>query len=72
MPNKDISYLLAKLEELHEDVRELKLHVDTLRQEQSGRKAVVRFLLAAMGIVGATVGWLVDNVISMAKHINFN
>jgi len=68
---ENLNYLIAKLEEVHEDVRELKQHVDELRQEAAGRRAVSRFTLAAMSIIGATVGWLVDNVLSLAKGGHF-
>lgn len=62
-------YLTAKLEAIHEDVRQLKLYVDGLRQESTGRKAVSRFIVAAIAIIGTTVGWLVDNAVSMAQQI---
>lgn len=68
----DINYLTAKLEEIHEDVKVLQGHVDELRQEYHGRKAISKFMFGALGIIGATVGWLVDNVLSLAKHVDFN
>ena len=68
---QDINYLVAKLEEIHEDVKQLQIHVDELRQEASGRRAIQRFMLATMGIIGATLGWLIDNIISMGRGGHF-
>ena len=68
---QDINYLVAKLEEIHEDVKQLQDHVDELRQEASGRRAIQRFMLATMGIIGATLGWLIDNIISMGRGGHF-
>lgn len=67
----NIDYLSAKLESIHEDVRLLATQVDELRQEQAGRKAVQRFTFAVLGVIGATLGWLIDNALSMAKNIKF-
>lgn len=67
----DINYITAKLEEIHAAVVKLQTHVDELRQESAGRKAVQRFTLGALGIIGATLGWLIDNVISLAKGGSF-
>ena len=55
----DINYLVAKLEEIHSDVKQLQIHVDELRQESSGRKAVQRLLLVAAGGLGAVMGWVI-------------
>lgn len=63
----DVNYLTAKLEEIHDDVKQLQIHVDDLRQEAAGKRAVSRFMIAALGIIGATVGWLVDNIVSLTK-----
>lgn len=62
-------YILAKLEEIHADVIDLKTHVDNLRQESAGKRAVSKFVISALAIIGATVGWLVDNAVSVAQHI---
>lgn len=58
----DLNYLTAKLEAIHEDVKQLQIHVDELRQEAAGRKAVQRFLLASMSAMGVVVGWLVNTI----------
>jgi len=58
----DINYLAAKLEEIHDDVLLLKVHVDILRQESAGRKAVQKFILGSMGCFGVVLGWLVTYV----------
>lgn len=60
-------YLLAKLEEIHEDVKQLQTHVDELRQESAGRRAVHKFMLTSLGIIGAAVGWLTTHVLSGLK-----
>lgn len=65
----ELSYLQAKLEAIHEDVRLLKQQVDDLRTEQHGRKAVNKFVIAILAVMGTTVGWLVDNAVSVASHI---
>lgn len=69
--NRDIHYLTAKLEEIHDDVKELRAHVDILRQEAAGKRAVSKALVVALGLIGATVGWLVDNAVTVAQHIKF-
>ena len=60
----EISYIVAKLENIHEDVNKLKDRVDNLRQAEAGRKAVTKFIVGSLGILGALVGWL-------AKQIHF-
>ena len=65
----NIHYMLAKLEEIHEDVSLLKKQVDELRNVEAGKKAVSRFVIGALAIIGATVGWLVDNAITVAQHL---
>lgn len=65
----DVNYLAAKLELIHEDVKQLQTHVDRLRQESTSRRAVGRVLLIALTVMGATVGWLVDNALSVANKI---
>lgn len=65
----DISYLQAKLEDIHADVKLLKEHVDLLRTEHHGRKAVTKFVIACLAVLGTTVGWLVDNAIAVAAKV---
>lgn len=67
----DVNYLLAKLEEIHEDVKQLQIHVDQLRQESAGRKAINRFLLATMGVMGATLGWVINNIVALGRGGHF-
>ena len=69
--DKNIHYMLAKLEAIHEDVSLLKKQVDELRHVETGKKAVSRFVIGALAIIGATVGWLVDNAITVAQHIEY-
>ena len=66
-----LDYKAAKIEHLHDEVTKLVQQVDELRQEQAGRKAVQRFTFAVLGVIGATLGWLIDNALSMAKNIKF-
>lgn len=66
---QDISYIIAKLETIHTDVSLLKLQVDALRQQESAKKAVSKFVIGALAILGATTGWLIDNAIAVAQHI---
>jgi len=65
----DINYLQAKLEAIHEDVKLLKTQVDELRTEYHGRRAVNRFVIACIAVLGTTVGWLVDNALAVAGKI---
>lgn len=65
----DVTYIRAKLEAIHEDVSLLKTQVDDLRQTEAGKKAVSKFVVAALAILGTTVGWLVDNAVTVAQHI---
>jgi hypothetical protein len=65
----DINYIIAKLETIHEDIVTLKQQVDTLRERETSRRAVSKFIIGAVAIIGATVGWLVDNAITVAQHI---
>lgn len=67
----NIHYMLAKLEAIHEDVSLLKKQVDELRHVETGKKAVSRFVIGALAIIGATVGWLVDNAITVAQHLEY-
>jgi hypothetical protein len=55
-------YVMAKLEEIHEDVGQLKQHVDELRQEAAERRVMWRVLLAAAGALGAVASWLLTKV----------
>lgn len=65
----DINYIIAKLETIHEEIVILKQQVDTLRLRETSRSAVSKFVIGAVAIIGATVGWLVDNAITVAQHI---
>ena len=65
----ELSYLQAKLEAIHEDVKLLKQQVDDLRAEQHGRKAINKFVIAVLAVMGTTMGWLVDNAVTVANHI---
>lgn len=67
---RNTEYLQAKLEEIHEDVRILQKHVDELRQEAAGRKAVNRFVLTSLGVIGAVVGWLTNHVLYLIKGVH--
>lgn len=65
----NISYIIAKLETIHEDVSLLKTQVDDLRHIDTGKKAGLKIILGALAILGATVGWLVDHAAVVAHHI---
>jgi hypothetical protein len=65
----NVSYLLAKLEEIHEDVKELRAHVDDLRQDYAGRKMATKVILVAVSMLGATVAWLVDHSVMVASQL---
>lgn len=67
-----IAYLQAKLEQIHEDVKQLRAHVDSLRQEAAGRSAVSKFVIVALMTIGATVGWLVDNAVTVSQKIEIS
>ncbi|MBA4259165.1 MAG: hypothetical protein C0446_08370 [Chitinophaga sp.] len=60
-----IDYLAAKLEEIHNDVKELKGQVDELRQVEAGRKATQRFLAASISILGGVITWIASVVIGL-------
>lgn len=64
----DVNYLAAKLEEIHADVRQLQGHVDDLRQEAAGRKATHRFIFSALGIIGATMGWIMNALLKVGGN----
>lgn len=66
----NVNYLLAKLEEIHEDVKELRVHVDHLREDYAGRKMATKVVLGAISILGATVAWLVDHSVTIATQLN--
>lgn len=59
----ELIYFISRVETLLEEVKVLKSYVDELRQESSRRKGIHGFILATLGIIGAVVGWLVDNAI---------
>ena len=62
----DVNYLAAKLEEIHEDVRQLQEHVDALRQESAGRKAVTKVLMGSVAVLGSVVGWLTTHIVRIS------
>lgn len=68
MENKSLLYLQAKLEEIHADVKQLKEYVDTLRHESTSRKAVHGFIVSALGILGASVAWLLTHASKIISH----
>ena len=55
-------YIVAKLEEIHDDVQELKTHVDLLRQESAERRIMWKVLLGAAGTLGALTSWLLSKL----------
>lgn len=55
----DVHYLTAKLEEIHLDVKQLQEHVDILRQESTGRKALTKVLLGGMSVLSVVLGWVI-------------
>jgi hypothetical protein len=59
----DIGYVLGKLEEIHSDVKELKIQVDVLRQESAARKAVTKFIVGALSVGGAVLGWVLTHIL---------
>lgn len=61
----DINYLSAKLEEIHADVKLLQDHVDKLRLESAGKKAVQRFLLTSVGMLSGVVVWAVHHLLKI-------
>ena len=67
---------MQHVNEFEEDTKrrlsDLEAKIDELRKEYWGRQAVNKFLYGAIIALGATVGWLVDNAYTMAKHIDFN
>lgn len=65
----NVNYLLAKLEEIHEDVKELRAHVDHLREDYAGRKMATKVVLVAVSMLGATVAWLVDHSVMVASQL---
>ncbi len=67
----ELIYFMSRVETLIEDNKLLKTYVDELRQESSRRKGVQGFMLATLGILGAAVGWLVDNAIKYMHTGNF-
>lgn len=59
----ELIYFISRVETLLEENKVLKTYVDELRQESSRRKGINGFILAILGVLGATVGWLLDNAI---------
>ncbi len=55
-------YILAKLEEIHEDVRELKEEVTLLKTDYIQRKTTSKLMLTALGALAAVVGWLIERM----------
>ena len=69
--NTELIYFISRVETLIEDNKLLKAYVDELRQESSRRKGIQGFMIAALGILGTAVGWLVDNAIKYMHTGNF-
>lgn len=59
----ELIYFISRVETSLEEIKVLRAYVDELRQESSRRKGVQGFTLAALGVIGTVVGWLVDNAI---------
>lgn len=68
----ELIYFISRVETLIEENKILKTYVDELRQESSRRKGINGFILAMLGVIGATVGWLVDNAIRFMHTGNFS
>lgn len=62
--SENVSYLIAKVEAMHEDIKLLTEQVDELRQESAGRRALNKFLLSSLGILGAILAWSIDKLIT--------
>ncbi len=65
----EIGYLSAKLEEMHDDIRELSAHVDQLRQESTSRKAVQKFTMASIGVIATVVAWLIHTSLALVGKV---
>lgn len=61
----NIPYVVAKLEEIHADVTQLKQHVDELRQVEAGRKANQKLLTASVSVLGGIVAWISTIVLGL-------
>lgn len=62
--NKLLGYLEAKIDELHTDVKDIKVEVAELREDFIQRKTVYKVALWLIGILTTTVGWLISHVIT--------
>ena len=67
----EMIYFISRVETLIEENKMLKVYVDELRQESSRRKGIYGFMLGALGVVGAAVGWLLDNALRYSHTGNF-
>jgi hypothetical protein len=59
-----VGYLEAKLEALHEDIRELRVEVDQLKQDFIQRKTIYRASIYVLGGLSAIVGWIMNHMIN--------
>ncbi len=50
---------------------DLETKIDELRRDHWGRQAVNKFIYGAIIVLGASVGWLIDNAVTVAKHLDF-
>jgi len=69
---QSVDYVTAKIEELKESLKNVKVQVEELRQEYYGRKAVHKIMLGALAAIGAVVGWLINNAIDVGNHIGMS
>lgn len=63
--DNDIGYLTAKLEEIHDDVKELKTVVELLKADHHSRIGRNRALFTMVGVLSSVVSWVVTYVLKI-------
>lgn len=64
MSNKSLGYLEAKIEELHADIKEIKLEVASLKEDFIRRQAIYKIALWFVGALAAAIGWIAQYFIN--------
>lgn len=62
--SKLLGALEAKLESLHEDIRDLKVEVVQLKEDFIQRRAIYKAALYVLGGLSAVVGWIMNHIIN--------
>jgi cell division protein FtsB len=59
-----VGYLEAKLEALHEDIKELRAEVTELKEDFIQRRTIYKISLYVLGGLAGLVGWIMNHILN--------